>query len=366
MPKRTRRQKPAKHIIPTRKKAMRVLIIGGGFCGTDVAKKLDNHEDIQVTLFNPVDYFEYIPSVHKLMFHPEYHKRIIIPFKKILHANIVTDPVASVTPKAVKTKRKSYVYDALAICSGIDYPIFLENKKNVFVLKVGEDGKKIAKALKKSKTVIVIGGGLIGTEVAGEISSKSNKKLIVVHPKDRLLERNPPRASAYALKFLKKHGAEVIFGEKVVQHKDGTFITDKGRQIEADMGIWCAGIKADPRFMKGFPPEAFTQRNALEINKFMQLQGSENIFVGGDISGIVEEKTAQNAERHAKIIAENILRLKDKEVYEKYEPHSGPLVISLDDWHAIMVYKGWTLNGIIPGLLKWLIEYWTLFKFRFL
>jgi len=347
---------------------MKVIIIGGGFSGTNIAKKLDAHKELNITLFDHKDYFEYVPSIHKLMFKPEYFNKISIPYKKILkNTKIITEHVVSVSKKSVKTKKKEYPFDILVITTGIDYPIFLENKKNVYVLKTSEDGKKISKALKKAKTVLITGGGLIGVEVAGEFVEKApNKKIIVVHSHDLLLERNPPKASKYALEFLKKRGAKIIFGEKVVKQEKGRFITNKGRKIKADMTIWCAGIKCNPDFMKGFPKKCFTEKNALAVDKYLRLKDCKNIFVGGDINGVKEEKTAHNAELHAYNIAENILKTIKKQKLAEYKSSSGPLVISLGDLSAILTYKGHVLNGLIPGLLKWIIEYYVMFYTRYL
>jgi len=347
---------------------MKVIIIGGGFCGTNVAKKLDKHKELEITLFDHKDYFEYTPSIHKLMFEPRYLSKISIPFKKILkRTKIVKDHIISVSEKSVKTKKKTYPFDILVITTGIDYPIFLENKKNVYVLKTSADGKNIAKALKKAKTVLVAGGGLIGVEVAGELVEKApEKKTIMVHSHDRLLERNPVRASNHALKFLKKRGAEVIFGEKVVKQEKGNFITDKGTGIKADIAIWCAGIKRNPDFMKEYPKKCFTERNALKVDKHLRLKGYNNIFVGGDINSIKEEKTAHNAELHADTIAENVLNTVNRKKLVQYSPGSSPLVISLGDKNAILAYKGRVLNGLMPGILKWKIEYYIMFKTKYM
>jgi len=345
---------------------MRVLIIGGGFCGTTVAKKLDGNKELDITLFDHKDYFEYTPSIHKILYEPSYYSKITIPFKKILkRTKIVTKPITDVNEKVVKTKGKKYNFDILVIATGIDYPIFLENKKNVFVLKTSEDAKKLSKALKKAKSVCLIGGGLIGTEIAGEIATKSpKKKLTVIHSRDRLIERNTPRASKYAQKFLEKNNVEMLFNEKVICHEGKQFITESGKKITADIGIWCAGIKCNPYFMKHHPEEVFSKRRALEVDEHLQLLYHKNIFVGGDINGVAEEKTAQNAERQGELIAKNIIQKINREKLYKYKPRSGPLIISLGDKYAVAAFGKLNFNGRIPGFLKHLIEYWVMHHTR--
>ncbi len=342
---------------------MKIVILGGGFCGALAARLLDKKHE--VVLIDKKDYFEYTPSIHKVIFNAEYEKKITVPFSHFLkRAKMITDKLVKVSPKFVETEKEKINFDYLIISAGIDYPIFLENKENVYTLKSGKEAALIGAKILAQEHILIIGGGLIGTEIAGELVTKTKgKRLIIVHPHDRLLERNPLKASSYAQKFLEKHGAEIIFGEKVVDHKGNTFITDKGRKIDSEAGIWCAGIKCNPWFIKGFPDSIFTERKSLKVNEFLQLEGYENIFVGGDINNVQEEKTAQNAERHAHLIVKNIERMNGSLI--AHQPRSAPLVISLGDWTGIMTLpNGWTITGLFPGILKWLIEWWVLRAYK--
>lgn len=338
---------------------MRIAIIGGGFCGVSVARKLRSHD---VFLFDRKDYFEYTPSVHKMAFEKEYASKIRIPYTQILNAKIITETIKEVTPEEIITSKKKYPFDYLVICSGIDYPIFLEHKKDVYVLKNGDDALVLNNALQRASSVLVIGGGLIGTEIAAEIAVKAPaKKLTVVHPHPRLLERNPERASRHAQRFLEKRKASLVFGEKVVQHDGKHFVTDKGNTLTADIAIWCAGVKCDVRFLKGFT-NVLTERGALKVNEHLQLEGYNNIYSGGDICSVAEEKTAQNAGNHAKIIAKNISCYIHGKPLLSYAPHSGPMVISLGDYDAITVIKGWVFTGILQALFKKCIELFEIKK----
>jgi NADH dehydrogenase FAD-containing subunit len=85
---------------------MKVIIIGEGFCGAYIAKKLDNKKNLDVTLIDKKDYFEYSPSLWKLLSNPFYHKRIIVPFTLFLkHTHIINDPLIQVTPDYVEIKK---------------------------------------------------------------------------------------------------------------------------------------------------------------------------------------------------------------------------------------------------------------------
>jgi NADH dehydrogenase FAD-containing subunit len=346
---------------------MKVVIIGGGFCGARAAMLLEKKTDWEIVLVDKKTYFEFTPSIHKVIFDASHHKKIISPFRRFLRrTRIVNDVLTAVTPTEVVLENETIQFDYLLVASGIDYPIFLENKENVFTLKNGVEAAKIGEKVVASPKVLIIGGGLVGVEIAGELLTKTiGKELVVVHPFDKLLERNPQKASDYARKFLEKHGAKIVFGEKVVKHEGNKFITDKGTEIEADVGLWCAGIKCNPWFMKDFPETVFSERRALNVNEYLQLQGFENIFVGGDINSVKEEKTAQNAERHAELIVKNMILKSESKQLVAHKPRSAPLVISLGDKRGIMTLpNGWTINGLFPGWLKHVIEWKALRPYR--
>jgi NADH dehydrogenase FAD-containing subunit len=341
---------------------MKVIIIGGGFCGVLVAKKLEKIDKLDIVLIDKKQYFEYQPSFHKVIFKPSLIHKLKIDYKNCLpNTKIIIDTVKKVNVNTVITKSKSISFDILVITTGIDYPIFLKNKENVYVLKSGDDALNIANKIETAKDVLIVGAGLIGSEVAAEIKTKApNKRVIIVHPYKKILKRMSDDASSYTIKFLEKNGAELILEEKVVDHTDNIFITNKGRKIKADLCIWAAGIRCNPYFMDKFPDTCFSDKKALNVNQYLQLEGYDNIFVGGDIVSIIEEKTARKAEIHAKIIAKNIRNILENKPLKTYKSKRSPMVVGLGDWSGIIFYKYVFPGLFIPGILKWAIEWWFL------
>ncbi|MBI4017063.1 MAG: FAD-dependent oxidoreductase [Candidatus Aenigmarchaeota archaeon] len=338
-----------------------VIVVGGGFCGINTAKILDKAlpKDSTLALFDKKDYFEYTPSVHKVIFNLDYERKIAIPFQNLLKRTAVfTESVTAITPAYIKTKNGTYGFKYLVVSSGIAYPILLENKKNTFVLKNCEEAKKIHKALKKAENIIIVGGGLIGAEIAGEIVTKTTgKNITMIEPGERILSRNPQGASRWAARFLTKRGCKIIYGEKVIKQKNGQVITDKYSRIPADIIFWCAGIKCDSSFLANGLLKAVNKRKCVLVNDLLQIEGFPNIFCGGDLTAIPEEKTAQNAEHHARIIAHNILTsLGVCKTLFKHAHGSGPLVISFGDWAGLFIYKSFWWGGIIPAIMKKMIE----------
>jgi NADH dehydrogenase len=343
---------------------IRILIVGGGFCGSLIAKNLERDEKIDVTLFDEKKYFEYSPGLIKLISSPNYYKKIKKKYENFLNkTKLVYEKVTKITPNFVVSQDKKYKFDILVISTGIDYPIFLNNNKNVFTIKSGNEVLRLNSEINKSKKIIIIGGGLIGTEAAGEIITKyPDKQLLIVHGADRLIERNSQFASAYAKNFLENKKVNIIFNQKILKHKNRTYYTEDGRQFDADMAIWSTGIQHNPNYMKEFNKDIFTKDNALNVNQFLQLKGYNNIFVGGDITGINEEKTAQNAKSHAFKIIKNIKKMVKNKELKPYKSHEIPLIISLGNYNALLTHPKFTIPGFIPAFLKLIVEKYNMIR----
>ncbi len=346
--------------------AQEVVIVGGGFCGATVARRLDGRAEVNVTLVDRRDRLEYIPGIPRIPFSKRAEEKLALPYRDFLkRVRILHEEVTAVTPDAVMAGGERLPFDTCVICPGAMYPVFLDNRRGVFTLASVEDARRIGKAMADARRILIVGGGTVGTEFAAELAIRTpDRSVTVVHGMERLLERNPPRASEYARRFLESRGVEIFLNDLVVRHEGEEFETKSGRRIAAGLAVWCGGIRPTPPEMEGFDDGILNDRKALRVNASLQLQGYPNIYVGGDVTDVEEEKTAQNAEGHAAVIAGNILRRAAGKPLSEYKPRSGPLVISLGPTCGIMTWKSHTLRGILPGLLKWVVEAAILFQFR--
>lgn len=345
---------------------MKVVILGGGFCGASIAKELDDEKDISVTLIDKDPYFEYNPSAHKCITNPGYQRNIQVPFNRFLsNTEIITESIKKVFPSEVHTDSKRIEFDYGVLCLGCSYPIFLSNTENVYTLTRSDDAKQLFKALKNAKKVLIVGGGYIGTEIAGELATKRSDLLVtMVHSHNRLLERNTKFASYSALKFLKKRGVNFVFNDRVVDHPhEHDFITKNGKTIDADVCIWCAGVRVDTSYLEGFSESTVSTSERVNVNESLQFVDYPHLFAGGDLTDIKEEKTARKAEMHARVIAANIRRIQQGKSLKKYKPGRSPMVISLGDTYGIGRYGNVVIPGFLSGIAKWLIEWWTLRQF---
>ena len=320
-----------------------VAIIGGGFCGAVCARILEKKlpEGYSLILFDRKKDFEYTPSVHKLITDVDYEKRITVPYSRFLkRAKIINDEIVSVSAveKSIKTKQAGYMFDYLVACSGSVTP--KPNIINAFVLKSVNDAHAIREKFSAVKNVIIVGGGFTGVEIAGELATKTDKKIEIVHAGKRLLDRLPESVSVKAQRFLERKGVSVRLNES----------RDK---FDCDLVIWSAGIKAETYFIEGFP---LNDRGCVQVDLNLRVKGYDNIFAGGDIADLPEEKCAQNAQIHGRIIAENVINSISKKKLVEYAPKKRIMVVSLGDYYSIMAFPDFVLSGIIPSMIKKMIE----------
>lgn len=341
----------------------RVVIIGGGFAGSTAARKLEN--DFDVTLIDTKDYFEFTPSVLRTIVEPEHIKKIQALHKSYLNtAVIVKGNAKEVDKKYVRVSKNKFQYDYLVICSGSEYNLPIKGKSTVAAARA-DALAKYAKKLKKSKSVLIIGGGLVGVELAAEIIEKyPDKRITIAHGNEFLIERNPRKAREYAKKFLHKRKVKIIFNEFVIKNKGNIYITDKKTKIKAGLAFLCTGIKPNYWCMSKSLSYCLNQGKAIIVNEYLQVKGFSNVFAAGDITDVREEKTAQNAEKQAKVAAKNIINIEKGKNLEKYLSKPRIMVISLGKWNGILVYKNFVLTGLIPGILKGLIEWMEMKKYK--
>jgi len=337
----------------------KVVIVGGGFAGSYCAQHLEHK--FQVTLIDTKDYFEFTPSILRAMVDPAHISQIQVYHHAYLqHTTIVCGTVTAITSHEVIVGKEKYLYDYLIICTGSRYHSLIKSG-DVILVGRNKEVSDITAKIKKASSILIVGGGLVGVELAAEIKETfQEKKVTVVHSKSVLLERSSSKAQQIAAQFLQKQGVELLFNERVVSHSRQNYCTYSGKKIKADLAFLCTGILPDSTCVQGHYASCLDERNFLSVNEFLQVKGSSHVFAAGDVTSIFEEKTAQNALEQAKIVVKNIENMERGFPLQEY--HSSPriMVMSLGRKNGIIMYRRWAIAGRIAAFLKRLIEWRTM------
>jgi NADH dehydrogenase FAD-containing subunit len=339
----------------------KVVIIGGGFAGTTVARKLQCDGRFDVTLISDRDYFEYTPGILRVLQESDYTDIIRRKFKKFLECcNIVVGNVERVGKKNVHVGGKKYPFDYLAVCSGAG---FMEMKGAYGAYRSSDILESLDK-LEKAKKILVIGGGLVGVEIVGELIDKGmGKKVTVLQSGDKLVPRNSKKAQDYVEKRFKEAGVKIRYGERLAKFEKGSFVTERGKVLKADVAYVSIGIKSNYGFMEERYKPAIGERGLL-VNKYLQVRGEDNVFAAGDVSGIKEEKTAQAASEAGSVIANNIKAKERGMFFRTYKGKKRPMIISLGKRDAVLQWGSFVFGGWWVSFLKDFVERKEMSKVR--
>ena len=341
----------------------RVVIIGGGFAGTIVARRLSNK--FEVTLIDNKDYFEYIPGVLRGIQDLKYLEGLRVKHEDyLINVEVVVGNVSTVSKKEVIVGGKKIGFDYLVIASGGKSKKFF-NGPLVYSAYNGKDMENAFSSVVKAKKIVVVGGGLVGVELAAELAEAyEDKKISLIHPKEDILERQHPRTRRIANSWLRKNKVELVLGEIVIAQEKSVCICDSGKRIEADVVFSCMGVGSNSEFLEKNFSKILSERKQVIVNDNLVVEGEDNMFAVGDITGIKEEKTAQNAELQGEVVAENIKRLERGEELKKYKSGKRAIVVSLGSKEGIVEYGNFVIGGFIGGLMKWLTEKWVMVGYK--
>ncbi len=340
----------------------RVVIIGGGFAGSVCAKKLMH--DFEVTLIDTKDYFEFTPSILRTIIKPQLITKIRKPHRKYLpDTQIIIGNVTEVGNDTVQVNNAARGFDYLIIASGAVYGAILSG--NGIRPSGGSELMAHAEKLQQAQNVLIVGGGLVGVELAGEITEfYPAKKVTLVHSGNMILERNHPTTRAVAMKFLQRRGVIIEVNCAITACTDGKFTANSGKMYRPDISFICTGITPNTAFLQKHYAAVLAKNKSVAVNEYLAVKGYSHLFALGDANAIPEEKTAQSAEKQAELVCENLRRLQKNKELKTYAPKKRPMIISLGKYHAIFEYKDVVWFGKLPALLKYGVEVKTMLKHK--
>ena len=342
----------------------RVVVIGGGFAGAYIARRLEKY--FSVTLIDTKDYFEFTPGILRTIVHPKHMKKIQVLHKHYLsQTKFVHGEVKEFTTKEVILGKKKIPYDYLFVCSGSRYNMPIK-EKNIILPNRGDTLRKAHGAVLAARNILIVGGGVVGVELAAEIVDFfPEKEVLLLHGKNVLLERCPVKAQDYVENYLKKRKVEIMYNQRMEKQDGNLLFTDAGRKIHAELCFLCTGIVPNTDFFQKHFSSSLNDKKQIKVEHTLQMKGQKTIFVVGDLNDICEEKTAQSAEKQAFVAVQNIFALEKGEKLYSYHTLPKVMVISLGRFDCILIYKNLTLTGILPALLKGVVEWKTMIHYRF-
>jgi len=297
------------HVVPLRGRGrgmtaaagQRVVIIGGGYAGTALARTLDGVAD--VTLVDRKDVFFHRIASLRAAVEPEWTSRPFIAYDKLLvRGRFVRAAATGIdAERSIVTldSGQALPYDAAVIATGAearDPARFTGATLPEAVAAMRGQQQRIAQAL----SILIVGGGPVGVELAGEIRSAHPRKPVkLIQRQDSLLAgAQNPQLSERALRRLQAQDVTVRLGQRVSP--------SGGESDRGELILWAVGNRPNTAWLADDHPELLTPAGLVRVDAFLRVDGWSNVFAIGDVNDVPVGKLVLPAVAQAKTAAGNV------------------------------------------------------------
>ncbi|GEO11281.1 NAD(P)/FAD-dependent oxidoreductase [Segetibacter aerophilus] len=329
----------------------RIVIVGGGFGGLELAKHLKD-QPVEVIMLDRHNYHTFQPLLYQVATGALDAETITFPLRRIFqnqkNFSFSLAEVSKINPEknTVETAIGEIAYDYLVLATGADTNFFGNKQLEHFAMGM----KSVPEALnirsmilqsfeaalsekdpgekEELMTFVIVGGGPTGVELAGALAEfrthileKDYPKLddcemrvFVVEGKPKVLGVMSEKASSKAQKYLQDMGV-IIYNDVHVQSFDGELLTiDDGRELRTRNVLWAAGVVG--QFPEGISEENIVKGRRIQADEINKVKGYTNIFAIGDVAAVTSADTpngypgvAQVALQQGKQLAKNLVAI---------------------------------------------------------
>ncbi|KAF9265449.1 FAD/NAD(P)-binding domain-containing protein [Marasmius fiardii PR-910] len=326
----------------------KIVIIGGGVAGTNIARSLSKSLDPsrhEIILINTRPYSILLPPSLRMVAsgNNDLKENILVPFDKLFingNGKFVQGEVVNIDAnhRAVELKSAEKIgYDVLVLATGNkwDGPIAFPNEAK----EVDEFITQKRKEFESAKSVLLVGGGAVGIELAGEIRDVWSDKEITIINRERLLfnDAYPDKFRKAIQKQLESRNIKVILDNTVSEDlvpglSDGVPIpTKNGQTLRPDLVVRTWGGRPNTQIIgSSLGQKALTPQGHVKVKPTLQLADHLNIFAAGDIIDWNEQKTSMKASMgHTPIIVKNVISfVNGKNVSAVYKGSTEMIVVT--------------------------------------
>lgn len=387
----------------------RLVIIGGGFAGMNLAKALVQNKNFQVVLIDKHNYHTFQPLLYQVSTAGLEPDSIAYPLRKtIKHGKHIFFRLAEVqhisaVRQVISTTIGDLSFDYLVIATG--------SKTNFFGNKAIEANavwmKTVPQALNIRSLIlqnleqatitsqpkeraallrfVIAGGGPTGVELAGAIAELRNNvverdypdikaseiSIYLIEGAPRVLAAMSEKSSKAASKFLKELGVEILLNTRVEDYNGSLVTTNQADlALETKTFIWSAGVTGAP--VEGLQDSALIkQANRYKVNVYNQIEPYKNIFALGDIACMQTEALlkghpmlAQPAIQQAKHLAKNLERLLANKSLLPFTYNDKGTMATVGRNKAVVDRNKKTYTGFFAWFIWMLVHLWFLVGFR--
>lgn len=381
----------------------KIVIIGGGFGGITLAKKLKN-TDYQIKIIDKSNHHLFQPLLYQVAAAALSPGDIAVPirseFSNTKNVEVILGEVINIdrAKKKVITKDNQYEYDFLVVAIGNKHSYFGNDQWENYApgLKTISDALNIRERMllafekaelaktenekRKEMTFVIVGGGPTGVEVAGAIAEISKEtllkdfrnintadtKIILVEGADNILQTFDQPLNDKAKQTLEKLGVEVWLNSFVKEiNEKGVLVGSEF--IEASNVIWAAGNKVSP-ILENLETD-LDKSGRVMVDQDCSLKNDPNIFVIGDAALFLENGkplpgVAPVAMQQGRYVANILKKSIPKDQRKSFKYFDKGNLATIGRAKAVLQIGNFKISGFFAWLVWALVHIAFLVNFR--
>jgi len=376
---------------------IKVAVVGGGFAGINLIKRLSKDQRFHITLIDKNNYHFFPPLLYQVAAAFIEPSNISYPFRRMFqqkkNLRFHLGSLIRINPERnnIETDSGTVNYDYLVLAVGTQTNYFgMENvMRKALPMKTISDALNLRNHLlmsmekavhtedpiekEKYLNIVIAGGGPSGVEIAGMlaemghyIAAKEYPEILNLQSYIHLIDAGPSLlgpmskiAQKEAFKVLNKLGVRLILGVAVKDYNDGFVLLDNGESILTNTLIWTSGVTGVE--LPGLPAEAIGRGRRILTDEFNRVKGFENIFAIGDICLQTTDKNypnghpqvAQVAIQQGTRLAKNLQKAADQKPLTPFAYHDKGSMAIIAKYKAVADFPKFSFKGFFAWLI-WL------------
>ena len=344
----------------------RVVIVGGGYAGTMLARALD--PVAEVVLVEPKAAFVHNVAAIRAVVDPAWLDKLILPYDHLLkRGRVLRDRVIAIEGEGVRLAANgSLEGDILVVATGSKYAQPFKASGD----SISDFRSALLDAhekLKAARSVAIVGAGAVGVELAGEIATGMSDKRIdlvsattVLFPDFKAALGQRLGAELAGMNVSVHLGAAVEGLRETLRPTSGALVIAGRSSLAADLIFPVMGAKPDNAVLKTLPGVAFDPLGLVTVDKWLRPAGARNVFALGDVAATGDLMTIVAISRQAPWLAKAIKAVIAGKALEKLPHYSPwiapPVLVPLGPKRGASVLpltkSGVVVGGFVTSLIK--------------
>ncbi|RYZ20604.1 MAG: NAD(P)/FAD-dependent oxidoreductase [Chitinophagaceae bacterium] len=326
-----------------------VIIIGAGFGGLRLARRLQQVPGFRVTLVDKLNHHQFQPLFYQVATAGLDPSNISFPLRKVFRKSrkvqVLLASLQEVLPdeNCIITDAGTLHYDYLVLATGCHTNFFGNRnlERYAYPMKSTVEALNIRHAIienlelatqttdpeerQRLLNIIIAGAGPTGVELSGTLAEMKARilpkdfpeldfslmNIYLLEGSDKTLGAMSARSSARSRQYLETLGVNVRTGTRVTDYDGDEATLDDGSRLPAALLIWAAGIEGN--IPAGIPQCAITRSRRIRTDRHHRVPGFDNLFAIGDLAYMESPNYPQGqpqvcavAIRHADNLAQNL------------------------------------------------------------